>query len=314
VKTLQGAARILDGKKVAAAMRAETAEQVRAFVAGGRPAPRLDVILAGENPASQVYVRNKAKAAGEVGLAAEVHRLPADVAEKTVLDLIAALNADAAVDGILVQMPLPPGIDARKAICMVDPAKDVDGFHPSNTGRLWAGEDVLAPCTPSGIMELLDREGIRIEGREAVVIGRSEIVGKPMAALLLRRHATVTICHSRTSDLAAVCSRGEILIAAVGKAALVTGEFIRPGAVVIDVGVNQVSDPQKVAELFDGDEARLQQVRAKGYTLVGDVHPAQARAKASAITPVPGGVGPLTIAALMRNTLAAARARRGRKG
>jgi len=306
-------ARILDGEKVAAAMRAETASLVRAFVGEGRQGPRLDVILAGENPASLIYVRNKARAAEEVGILAEVHRLPAGATEGELLDLIASLNASDDVDGILVQMPLPDGIDPRKAIFAVDPAKDVDGFHPANSGRLWAGEDVLAPCTPSGIMELLDREGIRVEGREAVVIGRSEIVGKPMAALLLRRHATVTICHSRTADLALVCSRAEILVAAVGKAALVTGDFIRRGAVVIDVGMNRVTDPEEASRLFDGDPGRIEQVRSKGHTLVGDVHPAQARRKAGALTPVPGGVGPLTIAALLRNTMTAARARRGRR-
>jgi methylenetetrahydrofolate dehydrogenase (NADP+)/methenyltetrahydrofolate cyclohydrolase len=214
------------------------------------------------------------------------------------------------VDGILVQMPLPDGIDARAVLEAVDPARDVDGFHPLNVGRLWSGGPGFAPCTPLGVIELLDRSGIGIEGAEAVVLGRSNIVGKPMAALLARRHATVTICHSRTRDLARVTARADIVVAAIGKPAFVTSECVRSGAVVIDVGINQIDDIALASELFAGDAGRLEEVRGKGYTLVGDTHPAQMLEKAGAWSPVPGGVGPLTVALLLRNTLQAAQARR----
>ena len=306
-------ARLLEGKKVAEALRSETAADVAQFKAGGMAAPRLSVVLAGDNPASSVYVRSKARACAEAGIESDVHRLPADVPESELMRLLSELNAREDVDGILVQMPLPSQINARKVIAAVDPAKDVDGFHPLNVGRLWSGEPGFVPCTPAGIIELLSRSGIAISGRRAVVIGRSEIVGKPMAALLLHRHATVTICHSRTGDLPAVAAQADILVAAMGRPAFVTGEFIKPGAVVVDVGINHVKDPEEVARLFDGDPARIEEVHAKGYTLVGDVHPAEARRLASALTPVPGGVGPLTIALLLRNTLRAATQRRGRE-
>ena len=308
----EATARLLDGKRAAEILRAETARDVRAFVERGNPPPRLAAVLVGDNPASAVYVRNKARASQEVGIEAEVHRLPAVLPEADLLALIADLNARPEVDGILVQMPLPPQIGPRKVIEAVDPAKDVDGFHPASVGRLWSGAPGLVPCTPAGVIELLERSEIPIEGRRAVVIGRSDIVGKPMAALLLHRHATVTICHSRTPDLAAVAAQADILVAAMGKAAFVRGAFIKPGATVVDVGINQVRDIDEARRLFDGDPGRLEEVRSKGYTLVGDVHPAEARRIAGALTPVPGGVGPLTIALLMRNTLKAASARRGR--
>ncbi len=306
-------ARLLDGKRLAEDLRAETAAAVRSFMAGGHAPPRLAAVLVGDNPASAVYVRNKVRACAQTGIDAEEHRLPRDAPEPELLRLVAELNARPDVDGILVQMPLPPQIDARKILSVVDPAKDVDGFHPVNVGRLWSGVPGFVPCTPAGILELLERSGVPIEGAHAVVIGRSDIVGKPMAALLLHRHATVTLCHSRTRDLPAVASSADILVAALGRPAFVTGDFIRPGATVIDVGINQVRDEERARDLFDGDEERLQEIRKKGYTLVGDVHPAQARRRAGALSPVPGGVGPLTVALLMRGTLRAAEQRRAQR-
>jgi methylenetetrahydrofolate dehydrogenase (NADP+)/methenyltetrahydrofolate cyclohydrolase len=304
-------ARILDGRKLAAAMRVGTAAGVVRFVGEGHAAPGLSVILAGDDPASRTYVRSKEAACREAGIRAEIHRLPAATPEADLLALIGRLNDDDGVDGILVQMPLPPGVGARAAIEAVDPGKDVDGFHPVNVGRLWSGERGLVPCTPSGIITLLESEGIGIEGRRAVVIGRSGIVGRPMAALLMHRNATVTICHSRTRNLPAVASEADILVAALGRTGFVTGEFIKPGATVIDVGINHVTDESEAARLFDGDPARIEQVRHKGYTLAGDVHHAAALRRAGAFTPVPGGVGPLTVAALLGNTLTAAIRRRG---
>jgi methylenetetrahydrofolate dehydrogenase (NADP+)/methenyltetrahydrofolate cyclohydrolase len=292
-------------------MRARTAGEVERFVATGRPAPRLSVILVGDDPASQVYVRSKAKACREAGIQADLHRLPGETAEEELLRLIGDLNADDRVDGILVQMPLPGQIREHSAIEATDPDKDVDGFHPVNVGRLWSGRPGFVPCTPWGIVQLLEAEGIEIGGRRAVVIGRSEIVGRPMAALLMHRHATVTICHSRTRNLAEVAAGAELLVAALGRPAFVTGRFIGPGATVIDVGINQVRDPVQAERLFEGDPSRMEQVKSKGYTLVGDVHPAEACRRAGALTPVPGGVGPLTVAALLANTLRAAQGRRG---
>jgi methylenetetrahydrofolate dehydrogenase (NADP+)/methenyltetrahydrofolate cyclohydrolase len=292
-------------------MRARTAGEVEGFVATGRPAPSLSVILVGDDPASQVYVRSKAKACREAGIQADLHRLPGETGEEELLRLIGDLNADDRVDGILVQMPLPGQIREHAAIEATDPDKDVDGFHPVNVGRLWSGRPGFVPCTPRGIVQLLEAEGIEIEGRRAVVIGRSEIVGRPMAALLMHRHATVTICHSRTRNLAEVAAGADILVAALGRPAFVTGGFIGPGATVIDVGIHQVRDPVQAERLFEGDPSRMEQVRSKGYNLVGDVHPAEAFRRAGALTPVPGGVGPLTVAALLANTLRAAQGRRG---
>jgi len=305
--------RVLDGRAVAAEVRADVATEVRAMRAGGAQAPCLAVVLVGQNPASVVYVGSKVRACREAGFEAVEHRLPASATQAQVLGLVHELSRAREVDGILVQMPLPGSIDARAVSAIIeaiDPAKDVDGFHPVNVGRLWSGAEGFVPCTPLGILELLDREKVPIEGKDAVIIGRSDIVGKPMAALLLRRHATVTVCHSRTTDLPRVAARADILVAAIGRPAFVTRDFIKPGATVIDVGVNQVTSESEARGLFGEDAARLQAVRAKGYTLVGDVHPLQAREIAGAVTPVPGGVGPLTVAMLLRNTLAAARARR----
>ncbi|MFH1176777.1 MAG: bifunctional 5,10-methylenetetrahydrofolate dehydrogenase/5,10-methenyltetrahydrofolate cyclohydrolase [Acidobacteriota bacterium] len=303
-------AMVLDGQKVAAELRQGVAREVAELAAGGAP-PRLDAILVGDDPASGVYVGAKARACQEVGIRSETRRLPATTTPAELRRVIGDLNADAGVDGILLQLPLPAPLESRAFLDLIDPAKDVDGFHPANVGLLHQGRPRFVPCTPAGIIALLDAYGIALEGRRAVVLGRSEIVGKPMAALLLARHATVTICHSRSRDLAAICREAELLIAAIGKPALVTGEFVRAGATVVDVGVNRVESAELVARLYPGDAGRLSQVAKKGYTLVGDVDFVPVSEVAGAITPVPGGVGPLTIAGLLRNTVTAARARRG---
>ncbi|MGE5237142.1 MAG: bifunctional 5,10-methylenetetrahydrofolate dehydrogenase/5,10-methenyltetrahydrofolate cyclohydrolase [Acidobacteriota bacterium] len=303
-------ARILDGTSVAAAIRQRVALEVREL-SGSGVVPRLEVILVGDDPASRVYVSSKAKACAEAGILSQTHNLPSTTSATELEAVIRGLNEDHDVDGILLQLPLPTPLEGRTFLDLVAPEKDVDGFHPINVGLLHQGRPSFAPCTPAGIIELLDASGIEIEGRRAVVLGRSEIVGKPMAALLLARHATVTTCHSRTRDLAAVCREAELLIAAIGKPALVTREFVRPGVVVIDVGMNRVDDAELVARLYPGDSGREAQLLKRGYTLVGDVDFTAVREVASAITPVPGGVGPLTIAGLLANTVRAARRRRG---
>jgi methylenetetrahydrofolate dehydrogenase (NADP+)/methenyltetrahydrofolate cyclohydrolase len=303
-------ARILDGAAVAGVMRRGVAEQVTTLAAEG-VVPRLEVILVGDDPASTVYVASKGRACGEVGIRSTTHHLPSATSDDELRALISRLNLDADVDAILLQLPLPEQLDARTFLDLIEPAKDVDGFHPLNVGRLHQGRPSFVPCTPLGIMRMLDEFGVELKGCRAVVLGRSEIVGKPMAALLMARHATVTVCHSRTVDLPAVCREAELLVAAIGKAALVTREFIRPGAVVVDVGVNRVDDPALVERLYPGDGKRRSQLVKKGYTLVGDVDFGAALEIASAITPVPGGVGPLTIAGLLDSTVRAARARRG---
>jgi len=270
----------------------------------------LHIVLVGGDPASQVYVRNKEKAGREAGLAVAVHRLPAATTVDELLALVRRLNADASCDAILVQSPLPHALGKaaeQRVYDALDPAKDVDCFHPENVGRLVQGRAVLAPCTPSGVVELLAREQLPVSGRQAVVIGRSEIVGKPMALLLLQRDATVTICHSRTKDLPRVAAEADILVAAIGRPAFVTPEFVKPGAIVIDVGINALTDRRKVVEVFGPDSPRLAAFDAKGSVLVGDVHPSVAEV-AGHLTPVPGGVGPLTIAMLLKNTLTAAAA------
>jgi methylenetetrahydrofolate dehydrogenase (NADP+)/methenyltetrahydrofolate cyclohydrolase len=303
-------ARILAGAPVAAAIRGRVAGEVRDLAARGI-VPRLEVILVGDDPASQVYVASKGKACAEVGIRSQTTQLPAATSGPELAALIASLNADPDVDGVLLQMPLPKPLDGRTFLDRIDPNKDVDGFHPVNVGLLHQGRPVFVPCTPAGIIEMLDANDIAIEGIRAVVLGRSEIVGKPMTALLLARHATVTTCHSRTRGLAVVCREADLLIAAIGKPALVTAEFVKPGAVVIDVGVNRVEDASLVAKLFPNDEGRLEQVAKRGYTLVGDVDFTAVREVAAAITPVPGGVGPLTIAGLLQSTVTAAKRRRG---
>lgn len=283
------AARIIDGKAAAAELRAEIGREVAALKANGKPAPGLHVVLVGEDPASKVYVASKEKLAAEIGMNSVAHRLPAETTETALLTKIAELNADDGVDGILVQLPLPRHIDTGRIIDAIDPAKDVDGLHPINAGLLAGGKNGLVPCTPLGCMLLLKQALPSLSGLEAVVIGRSELVGRPVAQLLLQADCTVTIAHSRTRDLPAVVKRADIVVAAVGRPRMVKGDWIKPGATVIDVGINRMPDGK----------------------LAGDVHYAEAVEIAGAITPVPGGVGPMTIACLLRNTLTAYRARRG---
>jgi methylenetetrahydrofolate dehydrogenase (NADP+)/methenyltetrahydrofolate cyclohydrolase len=306
-------ARLLDGQAVAADIRRSVLPDVEAFSArAGRP-PGLGIVLVGDDPASEIYVRNKIKAGSESGLRVDLLRLPSTASVEELLGLVASLNASAVHDGILVQAPLPPamGRDASQRVFdAIDPAKDVDGFNPVSVGRLVQGRAHLAPCTPSGVIELLDRSQIAIAGARAVVLGRSEIVGKPMALLLLRRDATVTICHSRTPSIAAIAADADILVAAIGRAGFVTPDFVRPGATVIDVGINRVTDRAIALELLGAGSSRLADFDRRGSIVVGDVHPAVASV-AGALTPVPGGVGPLTIAMLLRNTVTAATARMG---
>src|ERR1700684_1279612 len=280
--------------------------------------PGLAVVLVGHNPASEIYVRGKVKSSGEVGLYSEQHTPPDTVSTEELLDLIADLNRRDEIDGILVQLPLPAHVDSKKILMSLDPAKDVDGFHPMNVGFLSTQRPGLVPCTPAGIIEILNRSHIPIAGREAVVVGRSDIVGKPVAMLLINGNATVTVCHSKTHDLPVVCRRADILIAAIGRAGMITRDFVKPGATVIDVGMNKVTDRGEFERLFGGGLAsgwagnakREETFRKKGSTLIGDVHPDVAEV-AGALTPVPGGVGPLTIAMLMYNTVKAAKMRRG---
>ena len=306
-------ARTLDGQALGRAMQDEIRAEVAAFTRQqGRP-PGLGIVLAGDNPASDVYVRNKLKTGAEIGFRADLERLPSTATLAETLAVVERLNRSEVHDGILVQSPLPKamGADAEQRVFdSILPAKDVDGLTPVNVGLLVQKRAVLVACTPSGVIELLDRENIQIAGRHAVVIGRSDIVGKPMALLLLHRDATVTVCHSRTPNLAEVCRGADILVAAVGRAGLVTREFVKPGAAVVDVGMNKVTDAKTAEWLFPEGHPRLALFRSKGSVLVGDVHP-QVAEVAGALTPVPGGVGPLTIAMLMRNTLRAARARMG---
>ncbi len=296
-------ARILDGAATARAIRAELVPRVAALAARGAR-PGLGVLLVGDDPASAVYVRSKTRAADELGIHHETVRLPATATTGEVATAVEAYNARPEIHGILVQLPLPPQVDAARVLRLVDPGKDVDGFHPENVGLLVQKRPRFVPCTPAGIMELLAREGIALAGRRAVVLGRSDIVGKPMALLLMHADATVTIAHSRTRELAAVTREADLLVAAAGRAALVRGEHVKPGAVVVDVGMNRVEDPALARELLPPE--RWDEFARKGYALVGDVHAPEVRERAAALTPVPGGVGPLTIALLMKNTVTAA--------
>ncbi len=306
-------ARLLDGPSVASAIRESVLPDVTAFTAAaGRP-PGLGIVLVGEDPSSEIYVRNKVKAGAGTGLWVDLQRLPSTASLDELLGLVARLNASDLHDGILVQAPLPAAMGKHAAQCVfdaIDPAKDVDGFHPTNVGRLVQGRPHLVPCTPSGVMVMLDHYGIPIARSRAVVIGRSEIVGKPMALLLLQRDATVTICHSKTPDLPSVAREADILVAAIGRAGFVTPSFVKPGATVIDVGINRVTDLSTVRDLFEPGSTRLADFDRRGAVVVGDVHPKVAD-MAGALTPVPGGVGPLTIAVLLRNTVKAAVTRRG---
>jgi methylenetetrahydrofolate dehydrogenase (NADP+)/methenyltetrahydrofolate cyclohydrolase len=303
--------RLLDGRAAAAEIRAEVAAEVAQLVAGGGRAPGLAAVLVGDDPASHVYVSSKIRACAEVGIASRTLRHPATMSETDLLKLIDELNATDDVDGILVQLPLPSPIRERRIIEAVSPDKDVDGFGPLSAGHLWLDEPGFVPATPFGILELLKRNKIPMSGARAVIVGRSATVGKPMAALLLREHATVTVCHSRTRDLADVTRQADILVAALGRAAAIGPEHVKPGAIVVDVGISRVTDPAVVERLFPGNESRRKQLKEKGSVIVGDVDFEHVRPIAGAITPVPGGVGPLTVASLMANTLMAARRRQG---
>jgi methylenetetrahydrofolate dehydrogenase (NADP+) / methenyltetrahydrofolate cyclohydrolase len=302
-------ARILDGNKIASEIRAEVAAEANALTASGLR-PGLAVVLVGHNPASEIYVRGKVKSSEEVGLYSEKHTPPESATTEQLLALVNDLNRRDEIDGILVQLPLPPQVDSKRILLAVDPAKDVDGFHPMNVGFLSTQRPGLVPCTPNGVMEILRRSGIPIAGKEAVVVGRSDIVGKPMAMLLLNANATVTVCHSKTRDLPAVCRRADILVAAIGRAGMITRDFVKPGATVIDVGMNKITDRSEFEKYFKGNEKREVAFAKNGSTLIGDVDPAVIEV-AGAFTPVPGGVGPLTIAVLMSNTVRAAKLRRG---
>jgi methylenetetrahydrofolate dehydrogenase (NADP+) / methenyltetrahydrofolate cyclohydrolase len=300
---------LLDGNKIASDIRVEVAAEVKQLtLAGIRPG--LAVVLVGHNPASEIYVRGKVKNCEEVGIYSE-KLTPADsVSTEELLEIVQDLNRREDIDGILVQLPIPAQVDSKKVLMAVDPAKDVDGFHPVNVGFLSTQRPGLVPCTPAGIMEILKRSNIPLASQEAVVVGRSDIVGKPVAMLLINANATVTVCHSKTRDLPGVCRRADILVAAIGRAGMITSEYVRPGATVIDVGMNKVTERAEFDRLFAGNAKREETFRTKGSTLVGDVHPEVAKV-AGAITPVPGGVGPLTIAMLMSNTVRAAKLRRG---
>jgi methylenetetrahydrofolate dehydrogenase (NADP+)/methenyltetrahydrofolate cyclohydrolase len=302
-------ATILDGRAVARELRQEIASQVAEMTSGGARPPGLVAVLVGDDPASQVYVGSKKRASEQTGLVGRVIQQPADISQHELEEVIDELNADALVDGILVQLPLPAGLDTDRVLSRIDPRKDVDGFHPESVGRLWLGQETFAPATPSGILELLKRSGVDLVGMHAVIVGRSNIVGKPLAALLLAEHCTVTLAHSRTRDLAGVCRGADLLVGAIGRPAFFGPEHVKEGSVVIDVGINRIADAAKIERLFPGDETRARRLEEKGYIIVGDVDYNAVLSRAAAITPVPGGVGPLTVAMLLANTVRAARLR-----
>lgn len=299
---------VLDGKAVNQQILDELKPRIAGLASTRRP-PGLAVILVGNNPASEIYVGSKVRTCRELGMRSEELRLPDSVTTEELLAHLGAFNADPGIDGILVQMPLPPQVDSRAVLLAIDPAKDVDGFHPINVGNLAGNIPGPRPCTPAGVMELLKRSNIPLKGKRAVVVGRSDIVGKPMAMLLLHQHATVTICHSRTVDLPGECRRAEILVAAIGRTAMIDKDYIGAGAVVIDVGINRVTDREEAARLTGNDPVRMAGFDKRGGIVVGDCHPVDVVARSSAFTPVPGGVGPLTIAMLMRNTVESAERR-----
>ncbi|MBU2598448.1 MAG: bifunctional methylenetetrahydrofolate dehydrogenase/methenyltetrahydrofolate cyclohydrolase FolD [Actinobacteria bacterium] len=297
-------ANIIDGRALAAQIKEEVKSGVEKLKSEKGIVPGLGVILVGENPASEVYVRNKARACECVGIYSETIKLPEDISEEELLNYVDKLNNREDIHGILVQLPLPEHINSEKILFAISPDKDVDGFHPINVGKLTTGEETFYPCTPSGIIEIIKRQGIEIKGKEAVIIGRSNIVGKPVAFLLLHNHATVTICHSRTVDLPKVAKRADILIVAVGKPFIVTDEYVKPGAIVIDVGINRIKKEDASEELLNW---RKDAFEKRGSTLVGDVDFLKVKEIAGYLTPVPGGVGPLTVAMLMKNTLKSAK-------
>ncbi len=306
-------ARILSGRPIAEAIKMEVADEVKRLGGEYGIQPGLTVVRVGDDPASAVYVGSKVKTSEELGIRSEHIHLPSTVSQDELLSLIGELNSSNDVDGILVQLPLPEQITVTAVLEAIDPKKDVDGFHPINVGRLSLGEKALVPCTPAGVIEVLKRSDIPVAGKHAVIVGRSNIVGKPMAMLLLKENATVTICHSRTADLPAITKQADILVAAIGRAGFIKAEHIQQGATVIDVGINNVSDSGLAAELFSPEdlEKRLRAIENRGFTLVGDVNPRDAVEKAANFTPVPGGIGLLTVAMLMKNTVDAARMRRG---
>jgi len=300
--------RILDGNRVRDDIKNELKPRVDALIQRGRP-PGLAVVLVGSHPASAIYVRNKIKTCHDLGIRSESITPPDSITTAELLALVEELNQREEIDGILVQLPLPPQVDAKRILLAVSPEKDVDGFHPFNVGALVAGLPAPRACTPAGIIELLKRNEIAIAGKRAVVVGRSDIVGKPAAMLLLHEHATVTICHSKTPDLPAVCREGDILVAAIGRAGMITGDFIKPGAAVVDVGTNHIDNREQAARIFRSSTEKMAAFDKKGSVLVGDVDPFDVVERAGAYSPVPGGVGPLTIAMLMVNTVASAERR-----
>jgi methylenetetrahydrofolate dehydrogenase (NADP+)/methenyltetrahydrofolate cyclohydrolase len=299
---------VLDGKTIGREIQEELRPRIAALASSDRP-PSLAVLLVGDNPASQIYVRNKIAACRDLGIRSVDLTPPARSDTSDLVETIRGLNQDPSIDGILVQTPLPQHVDAHRVLLEVDPSKDADGFHPCNVGNLVANNPGPRACTPAGIMELLSRSEIAVAGQHAVVIGRSDIVGKPMALMLLHANATVTMCHSKTRNLPEICRQADILVAAIGKPALVTADYLKPGAVVVDVGMNRVSNEAEVVRLFPHESSRLGAYAKNGHVLVGDVEPMAAQAISSAYTPVPGGVGPLTIAMLMANTVALAEKR-----
>src|SRR5271170_1122680 len=301
--------RLLDGNAVAAQIKAEVAAEVEQLAAQGIR-PGLAAVLVGNVPASEIYVRSKVRTSGQLGIYSDLITPPETVTTEEMLALVATLNAREDIDGILIQLPLPAQVNAKLLLEAVSPAKDVDGFHPVNVGKIQSGQPALAPCTPLGMIQILKRSGLPITGQNAVIIGRSDIVGKPTAMLLLQENATITICHSKTHNLAAHCRGADILVAAIGRPGLVTPDMVKPGATILDVGINRIIDREEFDKFFAGDVRREELFLLKGSTIVGDVHPA-AYAVSGAYTPVPGGVGPLTIAMLMSNTVRAARLRRG---
>ena len=302
-------ARILDGVAIALAIKQEVAQEVRALAAQGIR-PGLAAVLVGNVPASEIYVRSKVQTCAELGIYSDLITPPENTTTEALLELVASLNSRDSIDGILIQLPLPSHIDSKILLDAVSPGKDVDGLHPVNAGRLQAGRPALAPCTPAGVIEILKRSGIPIASRHAVVVGRSDIVGKPAAMLLLQQNATVTICHSKTRDLGAITRQADILVAAIGRPGFITPEMVNPGATIIDVGINRINTRKEFDHFFAGNARREASFAKRGSTIVGDVHPA-AFELAGAYTPVPGGVGPLTIAMLMANTVRAAKLRRG---
>jgi methylenetetrahydrofolate dehydrogenase (NADP+)/methenyltetrahydrofolate cyclohydrolase len=309
MEVMKNTSRVLDGVAIAAQIKSEVAGEVKELAAKGIT-PGLAVILVGHVPASEIYVRSKVKTCGELGIYSEMLTPPDTITTDEMLALVDGLNARDDIDGILIQLPLPKHVDTKRLLEAVSPDKDVDGFHPVNVGRLQSGQPGLAPCTPAGIMEILRRSGLPVAGQNAVVVGRSDIVGKPAAMMLLNASATVTVCHSKTKDLAGFTRAADLLVAAIGRPGFVTAEMVKPGATVIDVGINRVTDAAEVEAFFPGDAARAATFAKRGSVVVGDVHPA-AFAVAGAYTPVPGGVGALTIAMLMQNTVTAAKLRRG---